>query len=247
MADYDNRALRSQATASDLIDAGLRSYMLRVYNYMLIGLALTGTAAFFVATVPEIRSLFFQISPETGRLGLSILGWVALFAPLGLVLLLSARIQTMSLGAAQATFWIYATIMGVSLAPVAMLYARADVAIAFFTTAATFGAMSLWGYTTKSNLTGFGSFLFMGLIGVLIASVVNFFLQSAMMTFVISVVGVLVFTGLTAYHTQMIKGIYDGADDDATIGKKAIYGALQLYLDFINLFLMILRLMGNRR
>jgi uncharacterized protein len=247
MADYDNRALRSQATASDLVDAGLRSYMLRVYNYMLIGLALTGTAAFFIAEVPELRALFFQIDPGTGRLGLSILGWIALFAPLGLVLFLSARIQTMSLGAAQATFWIYATIMGVSLAPVAMLYARADIAIAFFTTAATFGAMSLWGYTTKSNLTGFGSFLFMGLIGILIASVVNMFMQSAMMTFVISVVGVLVFTGLTAYHTQAIKSIYDAGDDDATIGRKAIYGALRLYLDFINLFLMILRLMGNRR
>jgi FtsH-binding integral membrane protein len=246
MADFDNRALRSQATASDLIDTGLRSYMLRVYNYMLIGLALTGTAAFFVAEVPEIRALFFQIGAD-GRFGLSLLGWVALFAPIALVFFLSARIQHMSLGAAQATFWIYATIMGVSLAPVAMLYARADVAIAFFTTAATFGAMSLWGYTTKSNLTGFGSFLFMGLIGIIIASIVNIFLNSAMMTFVISVVGVLVFTGLTAYHTQTIKSIYDASDDTATAGKKAIYGALQLYLDFINLFLMILRLMGNRR
>ncbi|HWD28880.1 MAG TPA: Bax inhibitor-1/YccA family protein [Rhizomicrobium sp.] len=247
MADYDNRALRSQATASDLIDTGLRAYMLRVYNYMLVGLALTGTAAFFVAEVPEIRALFFQISPDTGRFGLSILGWVAFLAPIGLVFFLSARIRTMSLGAAQATFWIYATLMGVSLAPVALLYARADIAIAFFTTAATFGAMSLWGYTTKSNLTGLGSFLFMGLIGVVIASVVNLFMHSAMMTFVISVIGVVVFTGLTAYDTQGIKTMYDAGDDDATIGRKAIYGALHLYLDFINLFLLILRLMGNRR
>ena len=137
--------------------------------------------------------------------------------------------------------------MGVSLAPVAMLYARADIAIAFFTTAATFGAMSLWGYTTRTDLTGFGSFLFMGLIGIVIASVVSFFVQSTMLMWIISVAGVLVFTGLTAYDTQWIKNAYAEADDASTAGKKAIFGALKLYLDFINLFLMILRLMGNGR
>jgi uncharacterized protein len=247
MADYDNRALRSRTAASDLIDTGLRAYMLRVYNYMLIGLALTGAMAFVVSQNTALLSLFFQADPATGRYGLSILGWIVTLAPLGLVLFMSVRIQSMSLGAAQATFWIYAALVGVSLAPIMLLYAHADIAIAFFTTAATFGAMSLWGYTTRTDLTGFGSFLFMGLIGIVIASLVNIFLQSAMMTFVVSVLGVLVFTGLTAYDTQAIKSTYSAGDDAATTGKKAIYGALKLYLDFLNLFLMILRLMGSRR
>jgi uncharacterized protein len=247
MAEFDNRALRGQTATAGLIDAGLRSYMLRVYNYMLVGLLLTGITAYVTAEVPEIRNLFFAFNEQTGRLGLSPLGWVALFAPIGLVFFLSFRIARMSLGAAQATFWAYAGINGIALAPIVLAYAGADVAQAFFVTAATFGAMSLWGYTTKSDLTGFGSFLFMGLIGIVIASLVSLFFQSAMMNFVISVVGVLVFTGLTAYDTQWIKNAYADADDTATAGKKAIYGALKLYLDFINLFLMILRLMGSNR
>jgi FtsH-binding integral membrane protein len=221
--------------------------MLRVYNYMLVGLVLTGATAYLVANVPEIRALFFVYNPETGRMGMSILGWIAVFAPLGLVLLLSFRLQRMSLAAAQATFWIYAAIMGIGLAPIVLLYTGASIAQTFFVTAATFGAMSLWGYTTKTDLTGFGSFLFMGLIGIVIASLVNFFFQSAMMSWIISVIGVLVFTGLTAYDTQWIKNNYIASDDSATSGKKAIFGALKLYLDFVNLFLMLLRLMGTRR
>jgi FtsH-binding integral membrane protein len=247
MADYDNQVLRGRTDTAGLVDAGLRSYMLRVYNYMLVGLVLTGATAYLVADVPEIRALFFAYNPATGRLGMSILGWIALFAPLALVLLLSFRIQRMSLGAAQATFWGYAAIMGIGLAPVVLLYTGASIAQTFFVTAGTFGAMSLWGYTTRSNLTGFGSFLFMGLIGIIIASLVNMFLQSAMMSWVISVIGVLVFTGLTAYDTQWIKNNYIASDDAATAGKKAVFGALKLYLDFINLFLFILRFMGNRR
>ena len=247
MADYDNQVLRGRTDTAGLVDAGLRSYMLRVYNYMLVGLVLTGATAYLVADVPEIRALFFSYNPATGRLGMSILGWIALFAPLALVLLLSFRIQRMSLGAAQATFWSYAAIMGIGLAPVVLLYTGASIAQTFFVTAGTFGAMSLWGYTTRSNLTGFGSFLFMGLIGIIIASLVNMFLQSAMMSWVISVIGVLVFTGLTAYDTQWIKNNYIASDDAATAGKKAVFGALKLYLDFVNLFLFILRFMGNRR
>jgi uncharacterized protein len=247
MADYDNRVLRGQAGTAGDIDAGLRSYMLRVYNYMLVGLLLTGATAYLVADVPQIRELFFAVDPRTGRMGMSILGWIALFAPLGLVLLLSFRLNKMSLGAAQATFWVYAAIMGIGLAPIVLAYTGASVAQTFFITSATFGAMSLWGYTTKTDLTGFGSFLFMGLIGLVIASVVNIFLQSSVMSFVVSAAGVLIFTGLTAYDTQWIKNAYASSDDSATAGKKAIFGALKLYLDFVNLFVMLLRLTGSRR
>ncbi len=249
MADFDNRVLRGQAGTAGLIDAGLRSYMLRVYNYMLVGLVLTGATAWLVAEVPQIRDLFFAIDPRTGMMGMSILGWIALFAPLGMVLFLSFRINRMSLATAQTTFWAYAAIMGIGLAPIVLAYTGASIAQTFFITAATFGAMSLWGYTTRSDLTGFGSFLFMGLIGIVIASLVSFFVQSAMLNWVISVLGVLIFTGLTAYDTQWIKNNYIGSDDAATAGKKAIFGALKLYLDFVNLFLFLLRILGvaNRR
>ena len=247
MADFDNRALRGQTGAVAGIDAGLRSYMLRIYNYMLMGLLLTGATAFLVADVPQVRDLFFAVNPQTGRMGMSILGWIALFAPLGLVLFLSYRLNRMSLATAQTTFWVYAAIMGIGLAPIFLAYTGSSVAQVFFITAATFGAMSLWGYTTRTDLTGFGSFLFMGLIGIIIASVVSFFVQSTMLTWVISVAGVLIFTGLTAYDTQWIKNNYAESDDSATAGKKAIFGALKLYLDFLNLFLMLLRLMGSRR
>ena len=247
MADYDNRVLRGQTGAVAGIDEGLRSYMLRVYNYMLVGLLLTGATAYLVADVQPVRELFFAVNPQTGRMGMTMLGWIALFAPLGLVLFLSFRLNKMSLATAQATFWFYAAIMGIGLAPVVLAYTGASVAQTFFITAATFGAMSLWGYTTRTDLTGFGSFLFMGLIGIIIASVVSFFVQSTMLMWIISVAGVLIFTGLTAYDTQWIKNNYAASDDGATAGKKAIFGALKLYLDFVNLFLMMLRLMGNRR
>ena len=248
MADYNNPLARGQqATAVGAIDAGLRAYMLRVYNYMVIGLVLTGITAWVTANVPEVRDLFFQVNEATGRMGVSILGWIALFAPLGLVLFMSFRINRMSLPAAQMTFWIYAGIMGIGLAPWLLLYTGASVAEVFFITAGTFGAMSLWGYTTKSDLTGFGSFLMMGLIGLLIAMVVNMFFASPMMYWVISIIGVLIFTGLTAFDTQKIKEMYVANDDGTVAGRKAIFGALKLYLDFINLFLFILRLMGNRR
>jgi len=245
MPDNYNPALRGQTAAAGVIDAGLRAYMLRVYNYMLVGLALTGVSAWIVATVPAVRDIFF-VATDRG-VSLSLLGWVALLAPLGFVMFLSFRINRMSLGAAQATFWGYAALMGVSLAPVLLLYTGASVAQTFFITAATFGAMSLYGYTTKRDLSGFGSFLFMGLIGLIIASVVNIFLASSMMQWVISVAGVLIFTGLTAYDTQWIKEMYVANDDGTVSGRKAILGALKLYLDFINLFMMLMRLMGDRR
>jgi FtsH-binding integral membrane protein len=247
MAEFDNRALRGQAGTAAIIDEGLRAHMLRVYNYMLSGLVLTGISAWIVANVAPVRSLFFQYQPQQGTYSLSMLGWVALFAPLGLVLLLSFRINRMSVQAAQGTFWGYAALMGVSLAPFLLLYTGASVAQVFFITAATFGAMSLWGYTTKRDLTGLGSFLFMGLIGLIIASLVGMFFQSSMLQFIISVAGVLIFTGLTAYDTQKIKEMYYAEMDGTVAGRAAIMGALALYLDFINLFIMLMRLMGDRR
>ncbi len=247
MADYDNRVLRAQSTAG-VIDAGLRAYMLRVYNYMLIGLGLTGATAWLTAET-QFGELFYRINPVTGHIGMTLLGMIAVFAPLAMVLFMSFRINRMSVGAAQATFWVYAGLVGISLAPVLLVYTGASVAEVFFITAATFGAMSLWGYTTRSDLSGFGSFLFMGLIGIIIASLVNLFVHSAMVQWVVSIIGVLVFTGLTAYDTQAIKESYSVHDDGTVAGRKAIFGALRLYLDFVNLFLMLIQILGagNRR
>jgi FtsH-binding integral membrane protein len=255
MADYDNRALRGQTGAVAGIDAGLRSYMLRIYNYMFAGLALTGVAAFgaYLATVTSDPSAAVARLPNGVLLtsfGVMLAGpfmWILLLASLGLVMFLSFRINKMSVGAAQISFLGYAALVGVTLAPLFIIYTQTSIAQVFFITAATFGAMSLWGYTTRTDLTGFGSFLFMGLIGIIIASVVSFFVQSTMLTWVISVAGVLIFTGLTAYDTQWIKNNYVESDDSTVAGRKAIFGALKLYLDFLNLFLMLLRLMGNRR
>ena len=245
MAEYENRVRSVGATGAVAIDEGLRAYMLRVYNYMLMGLALSGATAWLVLNTP-LAGLFFA-QTATG-FSLSPLGWIALFAPLGLVFFLSFRIHAMSFSTAQMVFWAYAAINGIALAPILLLYTAASVAQVFFVTSATFGAMSLWGYTTKRDLTSWGSFLFMGLIGIIIASLANLFFQSGTMSLVISIIGVIVFTGLTAYDTQKIKENYDVVSHDGTLaGKSAIMGALSLYLDFINLFIMLLRLLGDRR
>ena len=246
MADYDNRA-RTVGSVAPAIDAGLRAYMLRVYNYMLMGLLLSGLTAWVVATVPQVQALFFQLNPATGAAGIAPLGWVALFAPFGLVLFLGIRIQRMSLQTAQTTFWIFAALMGISIAPVLLVYTGASVARVFFITAASFGGLSLYGYTTQRDLSPIGSFLIMGVWGLIIAMLVNYFLHSTMMDFVISVIGVGVFAGLTAYDTQRIKNMYYVADDGSVAGKKAVMGALSLYLDFINMFMFLMRLMGDRR
>jgi FtsH-binding integral membrane protein len=226
---------RTQAATAD-VDVGLRQYMLRVYNYMTGGLAVTGIIAYVVGTNPT----FFNAIYGTP------LAWVVMFAPLVLVMVFSFRLAKMSVGAAQAVFWGFSALMGLSLSYIFVVYTGASIARVFFITAGTFAAMSLYGYTTKRDLTGFGSFLFMGLIGILIAMVVNIFLASSALNFAISVIGVLVFTGLTAYDTQKIKSIYSELDAADIASKKAISGALNLYLDFINLFLMLLRLLGNR-
>ena len=219
------------------IDLGLRKFMLQVYNYMTLALILTGVVAFGVSTSQTLVSALYA-SP---------LKWVVMLAPLGIVFFLSFRIHALSLTAAQTTFWIYAGAVGLSLGYIFLIYTGASVARVFFITAATFGATNLYGYTTQRDLSSFGSFLFMGLIGIIIASLVNLFLKSNALTFAISIIGVLVFVGLTAYDTQNIRQAYMEHDDQETSGKKAIFGALQLYLDFINLFVMLLRLLGDRR
>lgn len=248
MAEFDNRVQPrvGAAATTAAIDVGLRAYMLRVYNYMLAALALTGTTAWVIANT-SLASLFFAVDPVTHAYGLTLLGMVGIFAPLAFVLFLSFRIQQMSLATAQITFWLYSAVMGISIASILFAFTGESVARVFFITAATFGAMSLWGYTTKADLSGMGSFLFMGLIGIIIASVVNMFIGSSMVQWVVSVVGVIVFVGLTAYDTQKIKESYSVSDDGTIAGKKAVMGALRLYLDFINLFIMLMQLLGNRR
>jgi len=262
MADYNSPVAR-QTAGVGVIDAGLRAYMLRVYNYMLAGLALTGITSWVTYTLAVTNDAAQAAHLSNGAaaalpgglyltsFGVTLfsgpLMWILMLASLGLVFFLSFRISRMSLATARTTFLGYSALIGVTFASIFVVYTYASIAQVFFITAATFGAMSLWGYTTRSDLTGFGSFLFMGLIGIVIASLVNLFFHSAMVTFVVSIIGVIVFTGLTAYDTQSIKEMYVAGDDGTVAGRKAIFGALRLYLDFINLFLMILRLMGNRR
>ena len=173
--------------------------------------------------------------------------WVFMLAPLGLVFFISARINTLSAQTARLLFFIYAGLVGVSLSTIFHVYTTTSVTQVFFISAASFAALSAWGYTTKRDLSGFGTFLFMGLVGIVIASLVNLFLKSSALDWTISVIGVGVFAGLTAYDTQRLKGMYDSNDDEVTTGRKVVIGALSLYLDFINLFMMLLRLMGNRR
>lgn len=238
----DFRSTSRMAPASltaEGLDEGLRSYMLQVYNYMALALAITGLTAFTVAQSDTLMATIYG-SP---------LRWVVMLAPLGVVFYLSARLHAMSASKAQAVFWGYSVLMGLSLSYIFMVYTGASIARVFFITAATFGAMSLYGYTTKRDLSKFGTFLFMGLIGVVIAMVVNLFLASSALQFAISVIGVLVFVGLTAYDTQAIKEEYVSGLDQAggeIQAKGAIGGALRLYLDFINLFIMMMSLFGNR-
>ena len=233
----DPRVAAQARVGSAQIDAGLRQYMLSVYNYMGLGLAITGLVALFVASSPTMLQVLYGTP----------LKWVVMLAPIGFVFFLSARINSMSVGAAQITFWIYAAVMGLSLASIFIVFTGESVARVFFITAGTFGAMSLYGYTTQRDLSQFGSFLMMGLIGVIIASIVNIFLGSSALQFAISVIGVLVFVGLTAYDTQRIKESYYELAGSDTLAKGAIMGALTLYLDFINLFVMLLQLFGQNR
>jgi uncharacterized protein len=237
MAFVPEPRLAQAQVGVERIDEGLRSYMLQVYNYMGLGLAITGAVAFLVAATPALYEPIFTTP----------LKWVVMLAPLGFVFFLGARINNMSVSAAQLTFWAFAAVMGLSMASIFLVFTGASIARVFFITAGMFGAMSLYGYTTKRDLSGWGSFLFMGLIGIIIAALVNIFLQSAALQFAVSVIGVLVFTGLTAYDTQRIKEMYYELDAGEVATRKAIMGALSLYLSFINLFMMLLQLFGTQR
>jgi len=241
-----NRAKAAQQTAA-VMDEGLRAYMLRVYNYMGSALLVTGIVALitFKSAVESLSPLDF--TPLGDAIYASGLAWVVMLAPLGVVFYMSFGINKMSASKAQTVFWIFAALMGISLSSIFVVYTETSITRVFFITSATFGAMSIYGYTTKRDLTKFGSFLMMGLIGIIIASIVNIFLKSSMMYFVISILGVLIFVGLTAYDTQKIKNMYVASDSGEIVGKKAVMGALTLYLDFINLFIMLLRLFGQRR
>ncbi len=241
---------KSTATQSVVWDEGLRAYMLKVYNYMATGVLLTGIIAlisFKLSAVTDSTGAIVSLTSFGNTIFFSGWKWLVMLAPLGIVFYMSFGINKMSSSKAQTVFWVFAALMGLSLSWILMVYTSTSIARVFFITSATFGAMSLYGYTTKRDLTKLGSFLFMGLIGIIIASLVNMFLQSSMMYFVISILGVLIFVGLTAYDTQKIKNMYSASDTIEISGKKAIMGALTLYLDFINLFIMLLRLFGQRR
>ena len=231
---------------TESIDQGLRSYMLTVYNYMTTALVLTGVLAYLGVTFEPLARLLFRVTP----MGVvpSGVSWLLFFVQIGIAFYFSARIATMPFARAQMLFWIFAGSMGLGMAPVVAGYTGLSIARVFFITAGTFGAMSLYGYTTKKDLTAMGSFAFMALVGILIASVVNIFLQSGMVYFVVSCLGVVVFTILTAYDTQRVRMFYSMGDTSDDMQKrKAIFGALALYLDFVNLFMLLLRFLGDRR
>lgn len=222
------------AGAASQYDEGLRAYMLKVYNYMAIALLLTGGIAFAASTSQEVMQMIHGTA----------LRWVVMFAPLGIVIYLSARLMNLSLSQAQMWFWGFAGVMGLSLSYIFLAYTNSSIAQTFLVTSISFGALSLYGYTTKKNLSGLGTFLMMGLVGIIVASLVNLFFKSPGMSFAISVIGTLIFAGLTAVDTQRIKDNYSvmGANEHV-----AIMGALSLYMDFINLFINLLRFMGDRR
>ena len=255
LRNYQMRAAGAGARVDTGIDEGLRAYMLKVYNLMALGLVITGVAALgtmMLATTNDPAAAVATLG--NGKMLTSIgyalyaspLKWVVMLAPLGMVFFLSARVGSMSLSAAQTSFWVFAGLMGLSLSSIFLVYTSGSIVQTFFITAASFGALSLFGYTTKRDLSGMGSFLIMGVFGLLIAMVVNIFLASPAIQFAISGLGVLIFAGLTAYDTQKIKEMYFDGDDVLVAGRKAIMGALTLYLDFINLFSFLLSFLGNR-
>lgn len=258
MADLRNYQARAAAAGTRVdagIDEGLRAYMIKVYNLMALGLAITGVAALGTVSLattsdPSQAVATLGNGHMLTSLGAALYGsalrWVVMLAPLGFVMFMSFRIDKMSVPAAQATFWAFAALMGISLSSIFLVYTAQSIVQTFFITATAFGALSLWGYTTKRDLTGWGSFLIMGVLGLIIAMIVNIFLQSSALQFAVSAIGVLVFAGLTAYDTQKIKEMYFEGDGAVVAGRKAIMGALRLYLDFINLFLFMLQFLGNR-
>ncbi len=239
--DYEKQ---ERTTVDTSIDLGLKAYMNKVYSFMAVGLGLTGVIAHLVSTM-AFDSQSNSLTAFGTAIYASPLAFIIMLAPLGFMIALSIGIHKMKESTVQILFWTFAATMGLSLSSIFIQYTGQSVARVFFITSGAFGALSLYGYTTKKDLSGWGSFLFMGLIGILIASIVNIFMASTALQFAISVIGVLVFAGLTAYDTQQIKNMYfDGTGNE---GKKAIMGSLRLYLDFINLFIMLLQLFGQRR
>lgn len=240
MADYQSTRTVGVGTRTSDIDMGLRAHMYKVYGLMSVGMAITGGVAWAIGTNDAMVQAIFATP----------LKWVVMFLPLVMVFAFSALIPRLSVAAAQLFFYVYAAAMGLSLSVIFAVYTGTSIATTFFVTAITFAALSLYGYTTKKNLSGMGTFLFMGVIGLLVASVVNIFLASAALSFAISAIGVLIFAGLTAYDTQNIKNTYlehAQQGDQEWLGKAAIMGALSLYLDFINMFMFLLRFMGDQR
>lgn len=233
---HPNQYAAGRAVDRGAFDAGLRQHMLRVYNFMTLGLAITGVVALLVASTPALYVPIFTTP----------LKWVVMLAPLAFILVLSWRFDRMSVGALQGTFWAFCAVMGVSMASIFLVFTGASIARVFFITAAMFAGTSLWGYTTKTDLSRMGSFLMMGLIGIVIASLVNIFVGSSAIQFAVSVIGVVVFTGLTAWDTQRIKEEYAEHLGSEANTKLAVMGALGLYLNFVNLFQMLLHLMGQR-
>lgn len=248
MSDYNRDYARTvPADRADMsVDAGLRSFMLGVYNKMALGLVLSAALAFLTSSFPPVRDLMFTVA--NGRVGYSILGMVVAFAPLGVLLFSGFALKNQSPKTASIVYWSVVSLIGASMGVLALRYTGTSIASTFLITATAFGGLSLFGYTTKKDLSGVGSFLIMGVIGLLIASLVNIFLQSSMMQFIISVLGVLIFAGLTAYDTQRLKmTYYDLGGNQAAMGVATSYGALSLYLDFINMFQFLLALFGDRR
>jgi FtsH-binding integral membrane protein len=244
MADYQTIRTAGVGTRTAQIDTGLRAHMNKVYGLMSVGMLLTGAVAWAVGTSDALMQVF-----RTADGSITILGWVVMFAPLIMVFAFGALINRLSVAGAQLFFYAYAAVMGLSLAWIFQAFTGVSIAQTFLITAIAFAGLSLYGYTTKKDLSGFGTFLMMGVIGLVVAMIVNIFLASSALMFAISVIGVLIFAGLTAYDTQNIKNTYlqhAQAGDSEWLGKAAIMGALQLYLDFINLFMFLLQFMGNR-
>ncbi len=240
--------VQTQATAT-AVDAGLRAYMLKVYNYMTSGVLITGLVAYFASQSQTFLGAVMNINAEGQITGMSPLGWIIAFAPVVFVLILGAKMRTMSASAMQTTFWAYAGVMGLSLFSIFLIYTGASIIKVFFITAGTFGLLSIYGYTTKKDLTSWGTFLIVGIWAVFFASIANIFLKSSGFSFMLSLLGVVLAIGLTAYNTQQIKDVYYrvGQGGAEAIKKASIMGALQLYFDFIYLFINLLRLLGDRR
>jgi FtsH-binding integral membrane protein len=249
MAEFDRPSVAARPGTAAVVDQGLRSYMLKVYNYMTIGLVITGLVAFgaFNAAVTQSGGQITGLTQFGSVLFESPVRWVVILAPLAFVLVLSFGINKLQPAMAQLLFWVFAAVMGLSLSSIFLVYTGQSITQVFFISAATFGATSLYGYTTKRDLTSIGSFLIMGLFGLIIASIVNIFLHSSGLAFAISIVGVLIFVGLAAWDTQKIKESYSSSFGTDVLTKNAVMGALSLYLDFINIFLFLLRIMGNNR